>query len=211
MAGVGQTSSHIRHWYQNQVKGTSNGIPVAYVAVNKEPGSTFQGQTDTFLRATNVNVCGNDYTSTTLHGVRNLFAPPTGLTNNPRPVFVAINCVSNSPSHAYRQVLLNAPFDGQGGGAFNFATTVTNVWRPILDSVQAPPPRLTNARLTGGAFEFTFPGQRGRTNRVECTTNLPPDTNWVTVTNVFGTNAPITVRDTNAAAGPRRFYRVRRL
>jgi hypothetical protein len=78
-------------------------------------------------------------------------------------------------------------------------------WRNILDSVQAPPPRLKSAGFSGGGFQFTVPGQRGRTNRVEYTTNL---VNWTTVTNLFGTNAPVMVRDTNALQDERRFYRV---
>ena len=60
---------------------------------------------------------------------------------------------------------------------------------------------------SGGTFQFTFPGQRGRTNRVESTTNL---LDWTTVTNVFGTNAPVTYRDINTLPTDRRFYRILR-
>ena len=170
-----------------------------------EPASVWQGQTDTFLRSYNVNACGNDYTLTTHQTIRNLFAPPSPTNSDPRPVFVAINCLSNSPSHAHWQVLLMEFYNG--GGAQDFSARIA-AWRNTIDSVQAPPPLLANARLTDGGFEFTFPGQRGRTNRVECTTNL---LDWATVTNTFGTNAPITFRDTNAAVNPQRVYRVRRL
>jgi len=69
-------------------------------------------------------------------------------------------------------------------------------------------PQLANARLSGDAFQFTFPGQRGHTNRVECTTNF---VDWTVVTNAFGTNAPITFRDTNILLNGWQFYRVRRL
>ena len=119
-------------------------------------------------------------------------------------VFLAINCVSNSPSHARYQVLINDY--SNGGGQFDFTSLLTNSYRRILDSVQAPPPVLTAPQLSAGAFEFTVPGQRGRTNRVEATTNF---VDWLTVTNVFGTNAPIRIRQTPAE--PERFYRVRRL
>ncbi len=204
MAGVGQTSSGIRHWYQ-AVKGNSNGIPVAYMAANMEPGTSYQGQTDVFLRATNVTVCGNDYTASARQTIRNLFAPPNSVPGgDPRPVFVAINCVSNSPSHPQWQVLLREFYDG--GGAIDFSPRIA-AWRSIIDSVQAPPPRLTNVIHSGGTFQFTFPGQRGRTNRVESTTNL---LDWTTVTNVFGTNAPVTYRDINTLPTDRRFYRILR-
>jgi hypothetical protein len=170
--------------------------------MEREP--TFQLQTDVFLRATNVAVCGNDYTATTRYGIRNLFAPPNATNGDPRPVFLAINCVSNSPSHAQYQVLI-CDFSN-GGGAFDFTSLLTTTYRRILDSVQAPSPVLTAPQLNGNTFEFTFPGQRGRTNRVEGTTNF---VDWSTVTNVFGTNAPIRVRE--PLEQPEKFYRVRRL
>ncbi len=94
-----------------------------------------------------------------------------------------------------------------GGGAQDFSTQMAG-FRNIIDSVQAPPPRLTNVALNAGTFQFTFPGQRGRTNRIEYTTNF---VDWSAVTNVFGTNAPITFRETNATVNPQRVYRVRRL
>jgi hypothetical protein len=180
---------------------------VVYVVANMEPASVWQAQTDSFLRATNATRCGNDYVGNVKFGVRNLFAPPNSTNSDPRPLFLAINGLSNSPSHRQWEVLISD--FSNGGGAFDFTTDV-NRWRRILDSVQAPPPTLTNAPVSGGAgeFVFTFPGQRGRTNMVERSADLAT---WATVTNVFGTNAPITVRDTNVLNNDRRFYRVRRL
>ena len=169
-----------------------------------EPGSSWQAQTDAFLRATNVTVCGNDYVGAVNHGIRNLFAPPNATNADPRPVFLAINCVTNSPSHARYQVLINDY--SNGGGQFDFTSLLTNSYRRILDSVQAPPPALSAPQVSAGACEFTFPGQRGRTNRVEASTNF---IDWLTVTNVFGTNAPIRIRQ--APVEPEKFYRVRRL
>jgi hypothetical protein len=56
-------------------------------------------------------------------------------------------------------------------------------------------------------FRFTIAVQRGRTNRVESTTNLA---NWTTLTNLTGTNALVVIRETNIFANPRRFYRLSR-
>ena len=183
---------------------------MAHVVVNMEPASVWQGQTDTFLRSYKVNVCGNDYTATTHQGIRNLFAPPSATNADPRPVFVAINCLSNSPSHAHWQVLLMEFYNG--GGAQDFSARIAE-WRNVIDSVQAPPPLLSNARLAGGNFEFTFPGQRGRTNRVECATMAGPGDflDWTVITNIYGTNTAVTFRDTNTLLNERRFFRVRRL
>ena len=175
-----------------------------------EPASVWQGQTDTFLRSYNVKVCGNDYTATNHQIIRNLFAPPSPTNSDPRPVFVAINCLSNSPSHAQWQVLLMEFYNG--GGAQDFSARIAE-WRKVIDSVQAPVPSLTNPRLTGGSIEFTFPGQRGRTNLVESATVAGSGNflDWTVVTNFFGTNGPITFRTPNVLLNERRFYRVRRL
>lgn len=172
-----------------------------------EPASQWQAQTDAFLRATNVTRCGNDYVGSAKFGVRNLFAPPNSTNSDPRPLFLAINGLSNSPSHQQWQVLISD--FSNGGGAFDFTADV-NRWRRILDAVQAGPPVLTNVPSSGAVsdFAFTFPGQRGRTNVVESSADLAT---WSVVTNVFGTNAPITVRDPDVPNSPRKFYRVRRL
>src|SRR6266849_7301770 len=201
MSGVGQTVPSILQWYQ-RFKGTSSGIPVAYIAVNMEPDPSYQAQTDTYLRGYGIKICGNDYTATSTNGVRNLFVTPTALNPNPRPLFLVINCVSNSPNHAHWQVLVSEFYDG--GGSFDFTARIA-IWRNIIDSVQAPPPLITGALFPGSDFEFTIPGQRGRTHRVEFT---PDFSVWTTLTNVFGNNAPVLIRDTNAPAAPHRFYRV---
>jgi len=193
-------ASGIRDYYAAR-KGNSNGIPVVHVIIDIA-GASYAGQTDAYLPPRGVRICGNDWSRT----LRNTFAPPVGTNgSDPRPVYMIINGVSNSPSHAQWQ-LLDLHIE-PGGGAEDYSARIA-AWRRIIDSVQAPPPRLTDARLTNGAFQFTFPGQRGRTNRVECTTDYA---DWTTVTNVFGTNAPITFRDTNALVNPGRAYRVRRL
>jgi len=170
-----------------------------------ERDASWQAQTDVFLRATNVIVSGNDYTATTRYGIRNLFAPPNATNSDPRPLFLAINCVSNSPSHAQYQVLISD--FSNGGGAFDFNSLLVSTYRPVLDSVQAPPPVLGPAQIVSGdAMEFTFTGQRGRTNRVESTSDF---IDWLTVTNVFGTNASIRIR--TPLLESQKYFRLRRL
>jgi hypothetical protein len=162
----------------------------------------YQAQTDALMSSNRVNICGNEYTATALHIVRSLFASPSQSNPDPRPLFIAINCISNTPNRQYREILINAVENG--GGATDFSTQIAG-WRNIIDAVQAPPPKITDARLGANAFRFTIPAQRGRTNRVECTTDFR---DWTTITNVFGTNAPVVVRDTNVFLDLHRFYRV---
>jgi hypothetical protein len=181
-------------YYENR-KGSSNGLPVAYVAVNLEPSASYVAQTDGFINQHKFRIAVNDYGPGGTNTVRTLF-----FAQGTRPVFIIINGVSNSPSHALWQVITAE----QGYGDSNFADNVAG-WQRLIDSVQAPPPRITHVGLNDGRFEFTIPGQRGRTNRVECTTDF---TVWTTITNVFGTNAPVVVRDLNPADGLGRFYRV---
>ena len=73
------------------------------------------------------------------------------------------------------------------------------------DTVQAPviAPQLSAAHLAGSAFEFTLQTQRGRSYRVQGSTNL---SDWTTLRTISGTNIPVLFRDTNAPA-TRRFYR----
>ena len=159
--------------------------------------------TDSFMAGYGVSICGNEYTASANHIVRSLFATPTGSNPDPRPLFIVINCISNTLTGRYHEVLLNAVENG--GGTTDFSTQIAS-WRNILDAVQAPPPKITDVRATlGGVFRFTVPAQRGRINRVEGTTNF---TDWTTITNITGTNAPVIVRETNIFPNPRRFYRV---
>lgn len=179
-----------------------NGLPVVWVPINMERADFYQAQTDTFMNSYNVSICGNEYTATALHVVRNLFASPSQSNPDPRPLFIAINCISNTPNRQYREILINAVENG--GGATDFSTQIAG-WRNIIDAVQAPPPKITDVRLGANAFRFTIPAQRGRTNRVDYTTDFRE---WAALTNVFGTNAPVVVRDTNVLVTPQRFYRV---
>ena len=203
-SGLAQTSAGIRHWYESRFNGTSNGIPVAFVVANMEPLAQWQAQADVFLRSTNVVRVGNDYVGSINHGIRNLFAPPNATNSDPRPLFLAINGLSNSPSHRQWEVLI-ADFSN-GGGAFDFTPALAR-WKAILDSVQAPRPVLAARRSPSGPLTLSFPAQRGRTNTLERTTDL---VEWVAVTNASGTNAMVSFVETTVPAPDRRFYRVRR-
>jgi len=193
---------NIGDWYRTR-KGNSNGLPVVHIAINMVPQDFLQPYAEEFIGEYGIEICANDYNSNSSLGavetnaVHDLFQAQFL-----KPVLLVINCVSNSTSHPQSSLLLN-----QGGGPLDWNVAI-NQWRAAIDSVQAPPPQLTSVRLAEGAFQFTFPGQRGRTNRVESTTDL---VNWTVLTNFFGTNAPITFSDTNAISNDQRFYRLRRL
>ena len=194
--------TYIRRWYE-PLRGNVNGLPFLHVGVNITAYDLAQQQTEEFIDDFGLSPCANDYNSDPESGllqtnaVHDLFQ-----SRFLRPVILVINCVSNSTSHPQWALLLN-----QGGGQADWNVAISQ-WRAAIDSVQAPPPRLTNLSDSAGVLQFTFPGQRGRTNRVECTTNF---VNWTVLTNVFGTNAPIIFRETDALSNAQRFYRVRRL
>src|SRR5258708_14961347 len=113
-----------------------------------DPAAFYQSETDTFLHGYGISICGNDYTATNSKSIRNLFVTASATNLDPRPVFVAINCVSNSPSHAHWQVLLREFYNR--GRRFDFTARIVS-WRNIIDSMQAPPPLITGARLSGSA------------------------------------------------------------
>ena len=117
-----------------------------------------------------------------------------------QPIFAVINGVTNSPSHQPWQLLVNH----LGFGDTQFSTELAS-FRAIIDTVQAPvvAPQLSAARLVGSTFEFTLQTQRGRSYRVQGSTNLA---DWTTLRTIPGTNIPVLFRDTNAPPS-RRFYR----
>ena len=182
---------------------------MTYVAVNMENSSAWQAQTDSLLRTNGIRVCGNDYVGAAAKfAVRNLFAPPNATNSDPRPVFVAINGLSNSPSHRQWQVLVSD--FSNGGGAANYSAAITR-WRAQLDAVQAPPPQLTNIYSPASGVGISFPGQRGRTNVVEFSTDMTTPMLWTPLTNFFGTNLPSVFREPDFTNNELRVYRVRRL
>jgi len=202
------TLPNIRDWYANR-KGTVNGIPVEHISANIVPHDFAQEQCDEFVHDRGITLAANDYNAdprrgiTQTNAVHDLFTSPFS-----KPLFVIINCVSNSPSHLQNVLVLNQ-VGGPGSGTQAEWNAAMVQWRALIDSVQAPPPKLTDLRLaTNGGIRFSFPGQRGRTNQVMVSGNL---VNWTVLASFFGTNGPITFRDTNVPPTLRRFYRLRRL
>lgn len=173
------------------------------------PQDFLQSYVDQFIDEFGIGVCANDYNSQPLLGpvqtnaVHDLFEAPFV-----KPVFVVINCVSNSPSRLPDQLLFR---DSGGRTDPEWNALIGNI-RYAIDSVTVPPPQLTNVRRSyNGRVQFTFPGQIGKTNFVEGTTNLVAPMNWTVVGTYVGTNGPITFRDESRLSVPMRFYRVRRL
>ena len=178
---------------------------MAHVVVNIERAAEWQAQTDTFLKARGIEVCGNDYTTTSVNPIRRLFAPATPSNPSPRPVFVAINCVSNSPSHRYREILVNEIY--AGGGAQDFSANIRN-WRSKIGAVQAAPtPILLSTPRFGseGAFQFTMTGAANARYAIEASLDLE---NWQRIIgDLPGSTAGSVVSDPTLPLLPRQFYR----
>lgn len=174
--------------------GNPAGIPVLHIAVNQEPRSFYQSQTDTFINDQGFRVVVNDYNSTSTNRVRFMFQ------SSGQPIFAVINGVTNSPSHRPWQVLVNH----LGYGETDFNVELAN-FRAAIDRVRLPAvaPQLTGADFAGGVFEFSFQAQSSNNYRVDGSTNL---SSWTTVTNISTSTNRLTIRD--STANPRRFYRV---
>lgn len=178
-----------------------------HVSVNIRADYLVQEQCDNFVQYHRLEAVMNDYNTNPSRGpvqtnaVHDRFSIPYL-----KPVFLVINCLSNSTQQAEMQLMLT---EDAGYGDFSDNGPTVARWRAAIDSVQAPLPLIMNARLdANGAFRFNFPGQRGRTNQVLGTSDL---VNWTVLTNVTGTNAPILFREPGALSKPGRIYRVRRL
>lgn len=194
VAAAPQVESGIVDWYESR-GGNPYGVPVLHVAVNQEPRSTYQSQTDSFITQQGFGITMNDYDSTSTNRVRFLFQ------SSGQPIFVVINGVTNSPSHQPWQLLVNH----LGYGDTDFNTELAG-FRTLIDRVQGPVvrPQLDGLRRVGADFEFSFQPPRGRTNRVEASTDLE---NWTVLRTFLPATNAITFRDTNAAPTAR-FYRV---
>ncbi len=193
--GLTLTATQIKDYYQNQ-GGNAHGVPVVYLPVNLEPADYAQYEADRLMDMHSMFLRGNDYTDTQVDISVNIFASHTA-----KPVFVAINCVANSPSHQQGQLLLN-----KSGVVESQIPGLITTWKSIIDSVEAPRPALDEARLFGnGTFAFTFQGQLNATYLIESTTNL---VSWDFVSQVVGTNGPIVFQDLGSTSRARRFFRV---
>ena len=197
-AAVPQVDAGIVDWYESR-GGNPQGVPVLYLFANQESASFWQPQTTSYIN-TNLSpatIVFNDYGIPGSNPVRTAFQ------SSGQPIFVAINGVTNSPSHAPWQVLVNH----LGLGQTDFNQELVN-FRAQIDSVlpaaPAPAPVLGNAQRMGNDFQFTFSTQPGSSYRVLASTNL---TTWTTLQTVNATNSSALFRHTNAPAAGQ-FYRV---
>jgi len=197
----GESVDGIQRWYAAK-NGSSNGLPVSYLSINLVPQDFLQKEVDDFINELGLESVVNDYNTNSTVGalqtnaVHDLFQAPFF-----RPVILIVNGVSNSPTYSQWSLILN-----EGGGVADWDVAKAQ-WQALIDGVQAPPPQLTNLGMAAGKLQFMFPGQRGRTNQVQTTTDW---INWTVLTNAYGTNGPILCRDTNSPGGGR-FFRVKRL
>ena len=186
-AAVPQIDAGIVDWYQTR-GGNPYGVEVLYLFVNQESASFYQAQTDDYINthvATNTPVF-NDY------GVPGSSPVKFSFQTSGQPVFVAINAVSNSPTHAPWETLINH----LGYGQTDFSQAIES-FKAIIDTVQPPvtSPQITGAQRVGSDFQFSFNADTNRTYRVEGTTNLME---WNTLWTVQGSNSPVQFIHTNA-------------
>ena len=196
VAAAPQVTTGIVNWYGAR-GGNPYGVPVLHIAVNQESSASYQSSTDNFVNQQAFNPVVNDYDGASINPVRFMFQ------SGGQPTFVIINGVTNSPTHAPWQILVNE----QKYGTTDFNTTLAG-YRAIIDTVQPPvvlppPPLLTVPRPLGTNFEFTLNLQTNRGYRVEVSTNL---VNWTTLRSITSGVSSVVFRDTNASA-TRRFYR----
>lgn len=179
--GIRLTAAEIKDYYEAR-QGNAHGIPVVYMAINMEPAEYARDEADYLLDPYGIQLRGNDYTDTRVDVAVNLFA-----THSAKPVFVAINCVSNSPSHSLNELLVN-----QSGVVESQIPGYIPNWKAAIDAVQPPPPKLEDTRRVGGSnFEFTLHGRLNSTYRIASTTNFK---DWDFGATITGTNGPILFR-----------------
>ena len=195
-AAVPQVKTGIVDYYASR-GGNPYGVPVLHVAVNQESSSFYQASTDDFITNQDFHITLNDYIGAgSSFRIKPLFQPYG------QPVFVAINCLTNSPTHQPWQVLVNY----LGYGHTDFSQQLAD-FRAAIDQVQPAPMPLEVTQpqvLDNGGFEFTVQAPAGENYQVQYSSDLNFWTNLVTVSNA---NSTLLIRDTNAPPTTR-FYRV---
>ena len=195
-AAVPQVDAGIQDWYQSR-GGNPQGVPVLYLFVNQESQSFYQSRTSNYITANlpSSTIVFNDY------GIPGRSPVRASFQNSGQPVFVVINGVTNSPSHAPWQILVNH----LGYGETDFSQELTG-FRAKIDSVQPAilEPLLSNAQPVGNDFEFSFSTQPGGVYRVLGSTDL---TGWTTLQTLSATKSTTLFRHTNAPSA-QRYYRV---
>ena len=94
VAAAPQVDTGIVDWYAAR-GGNPYGVPVLHIAVNQEPLASYQASTDNFITQQGFNPVVNDYgPGLGTNRVRFLFQ------SSGQPIFVVINCVTNSPTHS---------------------------------------------------------------------------------------------------------------
>jgi len=116
-----------------------------------------------------------------------------------QPIYVIINCVTNSPNTSPYQLLFH--LDNHGN---NFLDTAP--FKAAIDSVRAPlvAPTLSTARVTNGAFTFTLNGPQTQNYRIDVSSNL---SSWTTLSNISGASLPAVIKDPLGPSLGRRYYR----
>ena len=152
---------------------------MVYVFVNSEAASFYQSQTDNWINSHPTEIICNDYVSQSVSNgaVRLQFQP-----SNQRPVFVAINGVAGSPSHAQWELLVN---DGRYGDT-DFSTELAN-YRNAIDAVQPPLARLVATHAEAGEIHLQLISQPGTRLQLEGSTDLNDWTQLRSLTNHNGT------------------------
>ncbi len=176
--------------------GNPYGVPVVVIDVNQESSPGYTIPTDNFFSSHGITNVVNDYTATVINPIKGLFTPGGG-----QPLFVCINCVSNSPTTPFWNVMV----DSLNYGQTEFSSTLAG-FRTIIDTVRprVTQPRISSPARTNTVFSFSVTTQPGLIYRVQYSTNM---TAWLPLTTINGSNTVQTVRHTNAPAA-RAFYRL---
>ncbi len=170
--------------------GNSAGIPVVSVGLNLQANQ--ETQTQNFVTRAGYDVVLQDFN----RALANRF-----FTTGGQPLFVIINCVTNSPSHRPWELLYSRA--GYGQTTFPVAE-----FRAAVDAVKAAtvvpePPRLSRPQFVADRLSFSFAARPGWSYRIETSPDL---LGWQEAAQVTAATAEQTVE--LPASGETRFVRV---
>jgi len=188
-AATPRIESDIVQFYRN---GNADGLSVQTVFVNLESRSGFhQDSTDDFVRAQQLDPVLDDFDLSVALGF--------GATGTPH--LAVINGVADSSSHEPWEIIFNA-------SGYDPEKTIS-LLQAAIDSVRAadvPPLLRIPQPRPGEPVEIEISGQKGRTYRIEVSSNLK---RWDVLAEVTMEAEAASFQDTDVDFSETRFYRVR--
>lgn len=190
-AAAPQLLEGVHHWYESR-GGNPDGLEVVHVGVNLQGGQ--ETQTQNFVERAGLELVLEDFN----RKVANQFFQGGG-----QPLFVIINGVAGSPSHAqWELVYSRSGYGDRNSPVAEFRAAIDSIKKPVAPPV--PPSFARIAAHPEGGWLLELHTEVGRSYEIQSSTDLAT---WNVQATVSAALAQETVRIEASVSGSARFFR----